>query len=63
MRDNIEAERFRLQMTKTAMCSVLGVTLKTYNAYIAGASIPSSKLEILRELTGRSVDYLLGLSS
>ena len=63
MRDNIEAERYRLRMTKTAMCKVLGVTLKTYNAYISGASIPSSKLEILRKLTGRSVDYLLGLTS
>lgn len=63
MRDNIEAERYRLRMTKTAMCNALGVTLKTYNAYIAGASIPSGKLETLRELTGRSVDYLLGLTS
>ena len=61
-RVNIEAERGRLQMTKTEMCRELGVTTKTYNSYIRGAVIPSSVLEHLRSLTGRSIDYLLGLS-
>lgn len=60
-RVNIEAERGRLQMTKGDMCQVLNVTLKTYNAYINGSPIPSSVLEKLRALTGRSIDYLLGL--
>lgn len=59
MRLNIEAERGRLQMTKGQMCNVLGVTGKTYNAYISGKDIPSSILEKLRDLTGCSVDYLL----
>lgn len=60
-RVNIEAERGRLQMTKTDMCKALGVTLKTYNAYIGGAMVPSTVLERLHKMTGRSIDYLLGL--
>lgn len=60
---NIEAERGRLQMTKLEMCAALGVTTKTYNAYIAGGVMPSSVLEKLRELTGRPIDYLLGLDN
>lgn len=60
-RVNIEAERARLQLTKNDMCLALGVTLKTYNAYLAGKTIPSKKLIELHNLTGKSVDYLLGL--
>jgi len=60
-RVNIEAERGRLQMSKTEMCQMLGVTMKTYNNYIRGATVPSTVLERLRKLTGRSIDYLLGL--
>ena len=50
-------------MTKTNMCQELGVTLKTYNSYIRGAVIPSDVLEKLRSMTGRSIDYLLGLNA
>lgn len=50
-------------MTKTDMCQMLGVTMKTYNDYISGRMIPSSILEQLREMTGRPIDYLLGLDS
>ena len=60
-RTNIEAERGRMQMTKGQMCDALGVTLKTYNGYIDGNPIPSNVLEKLRTMTGKSVDYLLGL--
>jgi DNA-binding XRE family transcriptional regulator len=60
-RTNIEAERGRMQMTKGQMCDALGVTLKTYNGYIDGNPIPSTVLEKLRNMTGKSVDYLLGL--
>ena len=63
MRNNIEAERGRLRMTKTEMCAALGITLKSYNGYIGGSPIPSSILESLHKLTGCSVDYLLGLTS
>lgn len=63
MRTNIEAERGRLQMTKGQMCDFLGITNKTYNAYLKGRDIPSSILEKLKSLTGRSVDYLLGLDN
>lgn len=61
MRTNIEAERGRLMYTKTDMCHALGITLKTYNAYISGANIPSSVLEDLRRLTGRTIGYLLDM--
>lgn len=61
MRVNIEAERGRLGMTKGAICEALGITPKTYNSYLAGASIPSSVLIKLHEMSGKSVDYLLGL--
>lgn len=59
MRVNIEAERGRLQMSKTQICRFLDITSKTYNGYIRGNSIPSTVLEKLKELTGKSVDYLL----
>ncbi len=60
-RRNIEAERWALKMTKTAMRKELGVTLKTYNGYINGATIPSHVLEKSRNLTGKSIDYFLAL--
>lgn len=63
MRVNIEAERGRLQLTKEQMCVKLGITSKTYNGYIHDKDIPSSVLEALRGMTGRSIDYLLGLSN
>ncbi len=62
VRNNIEAERGRLGLTKSALCTKLGITTKTYNGYLAGQSIPSRVLEALRNLTGKSVDYLLGLT-
>lgn len=62
-RVNIEAERGRLQMTKSEISQALGVTLKTYNSYISGGPIPSTVLENLRNLTGQPIDYLLGLTS
>ena len=60
-RPNIEAERARLGMTKGQMCEALGVTSKTYISYIEGGTIPSTVLVKLHEMTGKSVDYLLGL--
>lgn len=63
VRSNIEAERGRLQLTKGEMCEHLGVTLKTYNGYIRGGMIPSTVLEKLNAMTGKSVDYLLGLDA
>jgi len=62
-RVNIEAERARLQLTKTEMCAALGVTDKTYRSYIQGGTIPNTVLEKLRDMTGKSIDYLLGLSN
>ena len=64
MRVNIEAERARLQMTKSDISKELGVTYKTYASYINETTpIPSTVLEKLRLITGKSIDYLLGLQS
>ena len=49
-------------MTKGQMCEALGVTLATYNSYIRGAAIPSTVLEKLRNMTGKSIDYLLDIA-
>jgi len=62
-RANIEAERGRLGMSKLQISEVLGVTPKTYNAYISGGPIPSDVLLKLRELSGRTIDYLLDVES
>lgn len=62
IRSNIEAERGRLGLSKVAICKELGITTKTYNGYLAGQSIPSRILEELRVMTGKTIDYLLGLT-
>lgn len=56
---NIEAERGRLGMTKIEMCEALGVTTKTYNLWLKTGNAPARKLLKLKEMTGKSVDYLL----
>lgn len=60
-RVNIEAERARLQLTKEQICAQLGITYKTYQTYLGGGPIPSTVLEKLRAMTGKSIDYLLNL--
>lgn len=63
-RVNIEAERGRLQMTKRQFCKEIGISPPTYLNYINGKTdIPSDVLEKIRDLTGKSIDYLLGLSN
>lgn len=60
-RTNIEAERGRLMITKEELCKKVGITTATYLRYIRGGNIPSDILIKLRELTGKSIDYLLAL--
>ena len=61
---NIEAERARIGMTRTALAEEMNISLNTYKKYVSGeASIPSEKLVLLHRLFGVSIDYLLGLSS
>ena len=62
-RMNIEAERARLGLTKAELQAELGITDKTYRSYISGAAIPSTILEKLRDLTGKSIEYLLSLEA
>ena len=63
MLTNIEAERGRLQLTKEEISKNLGITSKTYLAYIRGKPIPSDVLIEMSRMFGRSVDYLLGLTT
>lgn len=58
-RKNIEAERGRAQLTKEQLSKLLGITSKTYLAYIRGAAIPSDILVSMAELFGCSTGYLL----
>lgn len=59
---NIEAERARKGMTKSALAQALGVTHKTYNGYINGTPIPSDVLVSMARIFDCKVDYLLGLT-
>lgn len=63
MLNNIEAERARNRLTKDAISTALGVTPKTYNAYIDGkVPVPHTILVKMANMFGCTVDYLLGLT-
>ena len=62
MRDNIEAERGRKQMSKEGISRHLGITSRTYWNYIVGKPIPSDKLIAMARLFNCTTDYLLGLT-
>lgn len=62
MRENIEAERGRKQMSKESLSRHLGITSRTYWNYIEGKPIPSDKLIAMSRLFNCSTDYLLGLT-
>lgn len=61
MNTNIEAERGRLQLTKEALSHELGISSKTYLAYVRGKPIPSDILINMAKLFNCSTDYLLGV--
>lgn len=59
---NIEAERARLGMDKTQFSELLGITRPTYAGYISGKRpMKTDVLLRLSEITGKSINYLLGL--
>ncbi len=61
MRNNIEAERGRLGLTKKEISLTLGISQKTYSLYIRGKNpIPSDTLLKMARLFNCSTDYLLG---
>lgn len=60
MRMNIEAERGRHGLTKTELSDKLDISINTYNSYLKGAAIPSSKLVMMADMFDVSCDYLLG---
>ena len=57
---NIAAERARNGMTIEEMAAKLNVTRKTVYNWVTAGKIPSDKLEMMADLFGCSVDYLLG---
>lgn len=63
MRNNIEAERGRLQLTKEKISEELGISSKTYLSYVRGAPIPSTILIKMSKIFDCTVDYLLGLTT
>lgn len=63
MRNNIEAERGRLQLTKEKLSNELGISSKTYLSYVRGKPIPSTILIKMSHIFGCTVDYLLGLTT
>lgn len=61
---NVEAERARKQMTKEAIASKFGVSVKTYYNWInEDVDIPSKKLLLMSNFFGVSMEYLLGGAS
>ena len=59
---NIEVERIRTGMTKEEMAGLLKVSARVYNLWLRSGHIPAGKLVHIAKLTGKSTDYLLGLS-
>lgn len=57
---NIEAERGRRNLSKSALCRLLEISTKTYLSWIRGdTEIPSSKILQLKKMWSVSADYLL----
>ena len=64
MKDNVEAERVRMQLTKAEAAARLCVSAKTYGEYIREKRpIPSDVLVRMSRLFGCSTDYLLGMDN
>ena len=63
MRNNIEAERGRLQLTKEKLSNELGISSKAYLSYVRGRPITSTILIKMSHIFGCTVDYLLGLTT
>ena len=58
---NIEKERERMNLSKDKFAEKLGITRQTYYNWIRGKNpIPSDVLIRMSDVTGASIDYLLG---
>ena len=57
---NLEAERARRGLTKSELAEEIGISRKTYCAWITTGNIPQSKINMLCDYFGLSADYLLG---
>lgn len=62
MNNNIETERWKMQISKEDISKKLGISSKTYLAYTRGKAIPSSVLIKMAQLFGVTTDYLLGIA-
>lgn len=61
VRKTLAAELDQLSMTKAEICEALQISPKTLDGCLAGRSIPSKTLIALRDLTGKTVQFLLDL--
>jgi transcriptional regulator with XRE-family HTH domain len=57
---NIDAERGRVNMSKSEISNKLGIDRKTYDNWMENGKIPASALVTLSEIFDVSIDYLLG---
>lgn len=61
LKNVIEAERMLLGLKKGEMAKMLSMTHRTYNNKINGVTLFTAKeLEVLSEITGKCMEYLLG---
>lgn len=61
--ENMEGERIRHKMSREYVAEVLGVSVSTYEEWLAGkAEVPGTAIAKLARLWGVSSDYLLGLT-
>lgn len=61
VRKTLAAELDQLSMTKAEIGEALKISPRTLDGYLAGRSIPSKTLVALRDLTGKTVQFLLDL--
>lgn len=63
MLNNIEAERSRIGLNRTALAKELGISMTTYKNYIDEKwPVPSTILVALSRIFKCQIDYLLGLT-
>ncbi len=59
MYPNINAERARMGLSVEMLTDKLGVTRKTYYNWLSNGKIPQAKLELMADLFGVTVGYLI----
>lgn len=60
---NLKKARLGTGLTQGQAAQQLGVTERTLRSYEQGGPVPSTVLVKLSRLTGKTVDYLVGLTN